>query len=50
VFHHGFDRAALSAQAQAAGFVEVNTFDASVMQKPHGAYSVFVLVANQQTS
>ena len=50
VFHHGFDRSALSAQAQAAGFVEVNTFDASVMQKPHGAYSVFVLVANQQTS
>lgn len=50
VFHHGFDRAALRAQAQAAGFVEVNTFDASVMQKPHGAYSVFVLVAHQQTS
>lgn len=47
VFHHGFDRVALAAQAQAAGFVEVHCEDASWVEKPHGRYSVMVLLGRR---
>ncbi len=43
VFHCGFDRADIAAQAQAAGFNQVQVVDASVVQKPHGQYPVFLL-------
>jgi len=43
VFHWGFDRAAIAIQAQAAGFSQVQVVDASVVQKPHGRYPVFLL-------
>lgn len=45
VFHHGFDRSLLSAEASAAGFSAVQIADASVVQKPQGQYSVFLLCA-----
>ncbi len=46
VFHCGFDRSAIAAEAVAAGFTAVQTADASVVQKPHGQYSVFLLTAH----
>lgn len=46
VFHCGFDRSAIAAEAVAAGFTGVQTVDASVVQKPHGQYSVFLLTAH----
>jgi cyclopropane fatty-acyl-phospholipid synthase-like methyltransferase len=47
VYHLGFDRADLAAQALAAGFVEVQIVDASVVQKPQGQYPVFLLCATR---
>lgn len=47
VFHCGFDRAAIAAKAQAAGFIEVQVVDASVVQKPHGQYPVFLLTGQR---
>jgi cyclopropane fatty-acyl-phospholipid synthase-like methyltransferase len=47
VYHLGFDRADLVAQARAAGFVEVQIVDASVVQKPQGQYPVFLLCATR---
>jgi len=43
VFHCGFDRTDIAAQALAAGFTDVQVVDASVVQKPHGQYPVFLL-------
>lgn len=45
VFHAGFEREALAAQARAAGFHEVRMSDASVVNKPQGDYPVFLLTA-----
>lgn len=47
VFHCGFDRAGIAAQAQAAGFSQVQVVDASVVQKPHGQYPVFLLTGRR---
>ncbi len=47
VYHLGFDRADLAALARAAGFVEVQIVDASVVQKPQGQYPVFLLCATR---
>jgi cyclopropane fatty-acyl-phospholipid synthase-like methyltransferase len=47
VFHCGFDRTAIAAQARAAGFSEVQVCDASVVQKPHGQYPVFLLIGRR---
>ena len=47
VFHWGFDRALIAAQAQAAGFTQVQVADASVVQKPHGQYPVFLLTGRR---
>lgn len=45
VFHNGFDRNALAAQASAAGFAAVAVCDASVVRKPQRDYPVFLLTA-----
>ena len=50
VFHCGFDRAEIATQARAAGFVEVQVNAASVVQKPHGEYSVFLLTGRRSTA
>ncbi len=47
VFHCGFDRADIAAQAQAAGFNQVQVVDASVVQKPHGQFPVFLLTGRR---
>lgn len=47
VFHCGFDRADITAKAQAAGFNQVQVVDASVVQKPHGQYPVFLLTGRR---
>ncbi|QSX34072.1 class I SAM-dependent methyltransferase [Shewanella avicenniae] len=47
VQHFGFDRASLAAQATNAGFSQVVVSDASVVQKPHGQYPVFLLSARR---
>lgn len=47
VFHCGFDRDDIAAKAQAAGFTEVQVVDASVVQKPHGQYPVFLLTGQR---
>lgn len=47
VFHCGFDRADIAAKAQAAGFTQVQVVDASVVQKPHGQYPVFLLTGRR---
>ena len=48
VYHMGFDRQAIALAAQQAGFVDVNTEDASVVYKPHGQYPVFLLTAKKK--
>ncbi len=50
VFHCGFDRAEIATQARAAGFVEVQVHAASVVQKPHGQYPVFLLTGRRSTA
>lgn len=47
VFHCGFDRDDIAAKAQAAGFSDVRVVDASVVQKPHGQYPVFLLTGRR---
>ena len=47
VFHCGFDRDDIAAKAQAAGFTDVQVVDASVVQKPHGQYPVFLLTGRR---
>lgn len=45
VQHWGFDRAEFAAQAEKAGFSRVAFTQASIVQKPHGNYPVFLLTA-----
>lgn len=45
VYHFGFDRDTLTQQALTAGFTQANTHDASIVEKPHGTYPVFLLTA-----
>jgi SAM-dependent methyltransferase len=47
VFHCSFDRSDIALQASAAGFTDVQVVDASVVQKPHGQYPVFLLTAQR---
>ena len=47
VFHHGFDRAYLREIAQAVGFQNINIETASMVYKPQGDYSVFLLTASK---
>ncbi|RRS30325.1 MAG: methyltransferase [Epsilonproteobacteria bacterium (ex Lamellibrachia satsuma)] len=45
VFHHGFDREALEAIAQEAGFKDITFDTASVIKKPHRDFTVFLMTA-----
>lgn len=48
VFHFGFDRKNISNSAMESGFRDVKVISASVMQKPHGNYPVFLLTGNKR--
>lgn len=43
VHHFGFERTAIARMATAAGFREVTTVDASIIEKPQGEFGVFLL-------
>ncbi len=45
VHHHGFDREALQLIAEEAGFKELKFDLASIIEKPHRTFSVFLLTA-----
>lgn len=47
VHHLGFEREALVKIAEVAGFRNISISDASVVHKPQGAFSVFILRANR---
>lgn len=47
VHHFGFCRDAIAEVAENALFRDISVIDASVMQKPHGDYPVFLLVARK---
>lgn len=47
VFHSGFDREMLELRVRDAGFIDVETHNASVVLKPHGQYDVFLLTATK---
>lgn len=47
VHHCGFDRKALEARVRSAGFINVETHDASIVLKPYGQYGVFLLTASK---
>lgn len=47
VFHHGFEREAIARLASDAGFVSVQLDAASVLRKPQGDYSIFLLTARR---
>lgn len=47
VYHFGFAQEAIAKAATQAGFREVETVNASVVKKPHGEFSVFLLTAKK---
>ncbi len=47
VFHFGFDRKSFQDKAIAAGFKNVKIISASIDEKPHGKYPVFLLTGNK---
>ncbi|WP_133011539.1 class I SAM-dependent DNA methyltransferase [Marinomonas flavescens] len=47
VFHSGFDRELIANAAKQACFRDVEVIDASVVHKPHGDFSVFLLTAKK---
>jgi cyclopropane fatty-acyl-phospholipid synthase-like methyltransferase len=47
VFHFGFDRKAFQEKAIAARFKNVKIITASIDEKPHGKYPVFLLTGNK---
>ena len=47
VFHFGFERTAFRDKAIAAGFKNVKIITASIDEKPHGKYPVFLLTGNK---
>lgn len=47
VFHFGFDRKTFQDKAIAAGFKNVKIITASIDEKPHGKYPVFLLTGNK---
>jgi len=47
VFHHGFDREKIYDIAQKAGFKDIKIETASIINKPHKDFSVFLLTASK---
>lgn len=47
VYHFGFDREEIVEKARQTGFRNISIVDASVVQKPHGEYPVFLLTAEK---
>jgi cyclopropane fatty-acyl-phospholipid synthase-like methyltransferase len=47
VFHFGFDRKDIQDKAITAGFKNVKIITASIDEKPHGTYPVFLLTGNK---
>ena len=47
VFHFGFERKSFQDKAVAAGFKNVKIITASIDEKPHGKYPVFLLTGNK---
>lgn len=47
VFHHGFDRDILKNMAKNVGFKDINIQTASIINKPHKDFSVFLLTAKK---
>ncbi len=47
VHHFGFDREAIAEAAKKAKFQNVKVIDASIVEKPHGKYPVFLLTATK---
>ncbi len=47
VFHHGFDREEFVTIAKSVGFKDVKTQNASIVEKPTGNYSVFLLTGKK---
>jgi len=47
VFHFGFERTAFQEKAISAGFKNVKIITASIDEKPHGKYPVFLLTGNK---
>ena len=47
VYHSGFDREEIAHAAKQAGFRDVEVSDASIVRRPHGEYSVFLLTAKR---
>lgn len=47
VYHFGFEREMIVNAAKQAGFQEVKIIDASIVHKPHGKFSVFLLTAKK---
>lgn len=45
VHHFGFDRDEIAKIAESVGFKEVKTQDASVVNKPHGDFPIFLITA-----
>jgi cyclopropane fatty-acyl-phospholipid synthase-like methyltransferase len=48
VFHFGFERKPFQDKAIAAGFKNVKIINASIDEKPHGKYPVFLLTGNKE--
>lgn len=48
VYHHGFDRDALRADAEAAGFRDVEIVTATVIEREGRDYPIFLLTARRQ--
>lgn len=47
VYHSGFERDSIAQAAKQAGFRDVEAVDASIVRKPHGEYSVFLLTGKK---
>ncbi|XQW86719.1 class I SAM-dependent DNA methyltransferase [Thalassotalea piscium] len=47
VFHFGFERDVIADAAACAGFVEINIVHASLIEKPHGKFPIFLLTAHK---
>ena len=47
VYHFGFNRDDISTAAKKANFRDVSIVNASIVKKPHGEYSVFLLTAKK---
>lgn len=47
VFHNGFDREEFLAIAKSVGFKDLKTKNASIVEKPTGSYSVFLLTGKK---